>query len=197
MRWGITGEFSLPRVRNRVRFLACAILTVAALPAFSDEPRGPLAALRDRIGASESALFIMPVSGATLSSGFGQRTHPVLGVVRAHDGVDWSAPRGTSIVAVADGVVLSAGWDGDYGYTTRIMHAGNVETLYAHQSSLAPGLTAGSPVQQGQIIGAVGSTGLATGNHLHFEVLIDGRAVDPLGDELRRLGQRFDVARLR
>lgn len=187
----------MSRVRNCARLLAGAILTVVALPAFSDEPRGLLAALRDRIGGSTSALFIMPVSGAALSSGFGRRTHPVLGVVRAHEGVDWSAPHGTAIVAVADGVVLSAGWEGDYGYTTRIRHAGDVETLYAHQSSLAAGLAAGSRVEQGQIIGAVGSTGLATGNHLHFEVLIDGRPVDPLGDELQRLGQRFEVARLR
>lgn len=169
-------------------FFACALIIAVARPALADETATAVA---------PSALFIMPLSGAAISSTFGQRNHPILGVERMHEGVDWAAPAGTSIVAVADGVVVSAGWEGGYGYTTRIMHRGNVETLYAHQSRINAGLEAGDTVHQGEVIGAVGSTGLATGPHLHFEVLVDGHPVDPLGDELRGLDERFQVARVR
>ncbi|MCW5714352.1 MAG: M23 family metallopeptidase [Bauldia sp.] len=174
--------------------IACAILFAHANPVGAQET--PAVASGGTLIAA-NALFIMPVSGARLSSGFGEREHPILGGPRMHEGIDWAAPSGTPIVAVAQGVVVSAGWESGYGYTTRIMHAGNVETVYAHQSSIVSGLDAGDFVEQGEMIGAVGSTGRSTGPHLHFEILVDGRPVDPLGTDLQQLDQRFQVARAR
>lgn len=96
-----------------------------------------------------------------------------------HAGIDISAPNGTPIVAAASGTVYSAGWLGGYGNAVVIVHSGGLSTLYAHQSSLA--VSSGSSVSQGQTIGYVGSTGFSTGNHLHFEVRLNGSPVDPLG----------------
>ena len=120
---------------------------------------------------SESANFI---------SGFGLRRHPILGFVRMHAGVDWAAPTGTPIMAAGTGVVEEARWKGENGNYTRIRHANGYSTTYAHQSRFAPGIAEGVKVRQGQIIGFVGSTGLSTGPHLHFEVLVNNRPVDPM-----------------
>lgn len=130
-------------------------------------------------------LLSMPVATGRFSSGYGMRRNPILGTWVLHAGVDWSAPRGTAIFAAADGVVLSARWESGYGYTTRIRHSDGVDTAYAHQSVIIAGVVAGARVIQGQIIGLVGSTGNATGPHLHFEVSVDGDTVDPLGEEAR------------
>ena len=180
---------------RRVVAAACAFLVALSTHAHPDEM--PDSDAVRGAGAEASPLLIMPVSGATLSSRFGPRIHPILGITRTHEGVDWSAPHGAAIQVVADGVVISTGWEGDYGYTTRIRHAPGVETVYAHQSRIASGLSVGDLVEQGQTIGAVGSTGLATGPHLHFEILVNGRPIDPLGEDLQRIGERFQVARLR
>lgn len=120
--------------------------------------------------------FQWPVNGVITSS-YGYRTHPVLGYQRLHSGTDFGAPAGTPIVAAASGVVVSAGWLGGYGNAIIISHGGGMATLYAHQSRLAVGN--GTRVSRGQVIGYVGSTGMSTGPHLHFEVRVNGSTVDP------------------
>jgi len=119
----------------------------------------------------------MPVAGR-VTSGFGERFHPILHRMRMHDGVDLAAAWGTPIVAAADGRVASAGWRGGYGRAVEIVHAGGIETLYGHMSRIAA--QPGESVRQGQVIGYVGASGLATGPHLHYEVHKDGRLVNPL-----------------
>lgn len=119
----------------------------------------------------------LPVSGR-VSSGFGERFHPILHSWRMHDGVDLAAAWGTPIVAAADGRVTSAGWRGGYGRAVEIAHAGGIETLYGHMSRIAA--EPGESVRRGQVIGYVGASGLATGPHLHYEVHKDGRLVNPL-----------------
>lgn len=121
-----------------------------------------------------------PVPNGVFRSGFGMRRHPILGYSRMHAGVDWSAPRGTPIISSGSGTVESAGWASGYGRKTVIRHANGYVTSYSHQSAIAPGVTAGARVRQGQVIGYVGATGLATGNHLHYELLVNGRQVDPM-----------------
>lgn len=120
--------------------------------------------------------FQWPVNGVITSS-YGYRMHPVLGYARLHSGTDFGAATGTPIVAAASGTVVSAGWLGGYGNATIISHGGGMATLYAHQSRLAVG--SGARVSRGQVIGYVGSTGMSTGPHLHFEVRINGSTVDP------------------
>lgn len=133
-----------------------------------------------QLWAGDGGPFMLPVAGATLTSAFGQRGHPVLGVRRMHAGLDLAAPSGTPIRAPADGVVDAAGPNGGYGNYIRLQHGGDVDTAYAHLSRLAAGIVPGAPVRQGQVIGYVGSTGLSTGPHLHWEVLVGGAQVDPL-----------------
>jgi murein DD-endopeptidase MepM/ murein hydrolase activator NlpD len=120
--------------------------------------------------------FQKPVIGH-LTSSFGMRFHPLLGYTRFHKGVDYGAPMGTPIVAVADGRVSFAGWHGGHGNFVKIDHAGGLGSGYGHMSRFA--VRAGSFVRQGQVIGYVGSTGLSTGPHLHFEVYKGGAAVNP------------------
>ncbi len=126
------------------------------------------------------ALLRTPVDGARLSSGFGERRHPILGYTRMHKGVDFAAPTGTPIYAAGDGVIDEAGTRNGYGYYVRIRHNGKYSTAYAHMSRFAQGIRTGKPIQQGQIIGYVGSTGASTGPHLHYEILVDGGQVNPL-----------------
>ena len=120
----------------------------------------------------------MPVSAARLTSGFGMRMHPLLGYVRQHSGVDLAAPYGSPIYATGAGVVGTAGWSGGLGLTVAIAHGGGVQTRYGHMSRLA--VAPGQQVSAGDVIGYVGSTGESTGPHVHYEVRVDGRAIDPL-----------------
>jgi murein DD-endopeptidase MepM/ murein hydrolase activator NlpD len=120
----------------------------------------------------------MPLDGASLSSGFGMRTHPVLGGRRAHKGIDLSAPTGTPIYASADGVVTRADWFSSYGLFISLDHGATLETRYGHLSRL--NVAEGQPVKKGDLIGYVGSTGRSTGPHLHYEVRIAGMAVNPV-----------------
>jgi murein DD-endopeptidase MepM/ murein hydrolase activator NlpD len=135
----------------------------------------------DENGRSASkALLKTPVSGAKLTSGFGMRRHPLLGYSKMHTGVDFGVPYGTPIRAAGSGIVEVAGRHGAYGVTVKIQHNGKNETLYAHMSKLAAGIRPGKRVNQGQIIGYVGSTGRSTGPHLHYEVRVNDRAVNPM-----------------
>lgn len=131
--------------------------------------------------SATQALVVQPLLGGTLTSEFGMRRHPLLGTWEGHDGVDWAAPRGTTVFAAADGTVSFAGWDSGYGNTVRITHSDGVETVYAHLSRIEAGVQPGAAVVQGYVVGEVGSTGMTTGPNLHFEVRVDGTPVDPLG----------------
>ena len=124
-------------------------------------------------------LMRTPIDGARLSSGFGMRKHPILGYSRMHQGLDFAAPSGTPIYASGNGVVTRMGRESGYGNMIRLRHANGYETLYAHLSGFAKGLGRGARVEQGEIIGYVGSTGLSTGPHLHYEVHYRGRSMNP------------------
>ena len=123
---------------------------------------------------SNSKKFLMrtPVRGARLTSGFGYRKHPLLQTVRAHLGVDWSGPIGSPIMATGNGAIEVADREGNYGNYIRIRHANGYKTVYAHLLRFAAGVTKGVKVRQGQIIGYLGNTGMSTGPHVHYEVLI-------------------------
>lgn len=124
--------------------------------------------------------FKFPLASYTrISSPYGYRIHPITGTRKLHTGIDYAAPHGTAIYAAEDGVVLTSGWVNGYGYTVTINHGGGYVTLYAHCSKLL--VSAGQSVVAGQTIAKVGSTGNSTGNHLHFEVKVNGKAVDPAG----------------
>ena len=125
------------------------------------------------------SLLKTPVSGARLTSGFGMRVHPLLGYSKMHTGVDFGAPQGTPIHAAGDGIIDQAGRETGFGNTIVIQHNGKYKTLYAHMRGFAAGIRAGVHVNQGQVIGYVGSTGRSTGPHLHYEVRIDDRPIDP------------------
>jgi murein DD-endopeptidase MepM/ murein hydrolase activator NlpD len=129
--------------------------------------------------SAQKSLLKTPVSGARLTSGFGMRRHPLLGYSKMHAGIDFGVPHGTPIRAAGSGVVQVAGRHGAYGIAVEIKHNNKYETLYAHMSKLAAGVRRGAKVNQGQIIGYVGSTGRSTGPHLHYEVHVDGRPVNP------------------
>jgi murein DD-endopeptidase MepM/ murein hydrolase activator NlpD len=130
--------------------------------------------------SATKALAKTPVSGARLTSGFGMRKHPLLGYSKMHVGVDFGAPPGTPIKASGNGTVEYAGPNGAYGNMIRLKHPDGYETLYAHMSRLAENINVGLKVNQGQIIGYVGSTGRATGPHLHYEVRLNNKPVNPL-----------------
>jgi len=126
------------------------------------------------------AFLRSPLEFSRISSGFGSRMHPFLQTWRSHKGVDYAAPTGTRIRAVADGVVDFAGTKGGYGNVVVIRHNGQYSTLYGHMSRFAPGLTRGTRISQGAIIGFVGRSGWATGPHLHYEFHVGGEARNPL-----------------
>ena len=128
-------------------------------------------------GAERTAGLMAPVAGRVTSS-FGMRHHPLLRFARMHSGIDFGARWGTPIVAAADGQIVGAGWAGGYGRQVQVAHGSGIVTTYSHMSGIAA--SPGETVRQGQVIGYVGSTGLSTGPHLHFEVRVNGRATDPM-----------------
>lgn len=145
------------------------------------DPRSGRADYYDDTGHSvRRTLMKTPLDGARLTSRFGRRRHPILGYVRAHRGLDFGAPRGTPVYAAGDGTVVRASRFGSYGNYVRIRHGSGYETAYAHLSRFGRSIRKGIRVHQGQTIGYVGATGRATGPHLHYEVLVNGRQVDPL-----------------
>jgi murein DD-endopeptidase MepM/ murein hydrolase activator NlpD len=169
---------------GEVRFgrVLAADLTVGGkhLTAFRfDDPRGGHA-FYDRDGNSLRRAFLRaPVEFRRISSNFsGARFHPILGLTRRHEGTDYAAAPGTPVMAAGDGIVLRAGRAGGYGNLVELRHRNGITTRYGHLQSFARGLHAGSHVSQGQTIGYVGSTGLATGPHLHYEFRVNGVAVD-------------------
>ena len=126
----------------------------------------------------KKTLMKTPINGARLSSPFGKRKHPILGFTKMHTGTDFAAPSGTPIMASGDGVVTRAQWCGGGGNCVKIKHNSVYQTVYAHMSKFGRGIKKGVRVKQGQIIGYVGSTGLSTGPHLHYEVIENGRKIN-------------------
>ena len=133
----------------------------------------------DKFGKSiKKSLMKTPINGARLSSSFGMRKHPILGFNKMHRGTDFAAPLGTPIMASGDGKVIRARWCGGGGNCVKIKHNSTYSTVYAHMSKFARGIKEGVRVKQGQIIGYVGSTGLSTGPHLHYEVIENGKKIN-------------------
>ncbi len=150
------------------------------------------------------SLMKTPINGARLSSSFGMRKHPILGYNKMHRGTDFAAPSGTPIMASGSGTVTRARWCGGGGNCVKIKHNSTYETIYAHMKSFARGIKEGKKVKQGQIIGYVGSTGLSTGPHLHYEVIVNGKKVNsqklklPSGKILKGNSRKeFELSRIK
>jgi murein DD-endopeptidase MepM/ murein hydrolase activator NlpD len=143
----------------------------------------------DQTGRSMRAAFLRaPLEFRRISSGFGPRRHPILGVSKKHRGTDYAASSGTPVRSVGDGVVIRAGWAGGYGRLLEIRHHGGIVTRYAHLRGFARGVRRGTRVSIAQTVGYVGSSGLSTAPHLHFEVLVGGKQQDPRVALTRRGG---------
>ena len=149
-------------------------------------------------------LMKTPINGARLSSSFGKRKHPILGFTRMHSGTDFAAPTGTPIMASGDGIVTRAQWCGGGGNCVKIKHNSVYQTVYAHMSKFGRGIKKGVRVKQGQIIGYVGSTGLSTGPHLHYEVIENGKKINsqklklPSGKTLKgNQRKNFEVSKIK
>ena len=150
------------------------------------------------------SLMKTPINGARLSSSFGMRKHPILGYNKMHRGTDFAAPTGTPIMASGAGKITRARWCGGGGNCVKIKHNSTYETVYAHMKNFARGIKEGKRVKQGQIIGYVGSTGLSTGPHLHYEVIVNGRKVNsqklklPSGRVLKgKTREEFELDRIK
>jgi len=152
----------------------------------------------------KKTLMKTPVNGARLSSSFGKRKHPILGFTKLHTGTDFAAPKGTPIMASGDGVVTKASWCGGGGNCVKIKHNSIYQTVYAHMSKFGRNIKKGTRVKQGQIIGYVGSTGMSTGPHLHYEVIENGKKVNsqklklPSGKTLKgEERKQFEIVKLK
>ena len=150
------------------------------------------------------SLMKTPINGARLSSSYGMRKHPILGYNKMHRGTDFAAPSGTPIMASGAGKIIRARWCGGGGNCVKIKHNSTYQTVYAHMKSFARGIKEGRRVKQGQIIGYVGSTGMSTGPHLHYEVIVNGRKVNsqrlklPSGKILKgNAREEFELARIK
>ena len=150
------------------------------------------------------SLMKTPINGARLSSSFGMRKHPILGYNKMHRGTDFAAPSGTPIMASGSGTITRARWCGGGGNCVKIRHNSTYETIYAHMKSFAKGIKEGRKVKQGQIIGYVGSTGISTGPHLHYEVVVNGKKVNsqrlklPSGKKLKGEARKnFELKRIK
>jgi murein DD-endopeptidase MepM/ murein hydrolase activator NlpD len=150
------------------------------------------------------SLMKTPINGARLSSSYGMRKHPILGYNKMHRGTDFAAPSGTPIMASGSGTVTRARWCGGGGNCVKIKHNSTYETIYAHMKAFAKGIKEGRKVKQGQIIGYVGSTGMSTGPHLHYEVVVNGKKVNsqrlklPSGKTLKGSArEKFEMERIK
>lgn len=144
----------------------------------ADRPRIAFRVRKERASLIHAGRTPLPPRTGSVSSGFGMRRHPLLGGWRPHRGIDLAAPTGTPVHATADGVVRASGRRGGYGLSIALEHGQGSETRYAHMSRL--NVTRGQRVRRGNVIGWVGSTGLSTGPHLHYETLVQGKPVNPL-----------------
>jgi len=159
----------------------------------------------DESGKSiRKTLMKTPINGARLSSSFGKRKHPILGFTKMHTGTDFAASKGTPIMASGHGIVVKSSWCGGGGNCVKIKHNSSYQTVYAHLSKFGRGIKKGVRVKQGQIIGYVGSTGLSTGPHLHYEVIENGRKINsqklklPSGKILKgNLRKKFEVNKIK
>ena len=152
----------------------------------------------------KKALMKTPINGARLSSAFGMRKHPILGYNKMHRGTDFAAPEGTPIMASGDGVIIKAGWCGGGGNCVKIKHNKTYQTVYAHMKNFSNLSIPGNRVKQGQVIGYVGSTGLSTGPHLHYEVIENGKKINsqllklPPGKSLEGINRKqFEIVRIK
>ena len=152
----------------------------------------------------KKALMKTPINGARLSSSFGMRKHPILGYNKMHRGTDFAAPEGTPIMASGDGVIIKAGWCGGGGNCVKIKHNKTYQTVYAHMKNFSNLSIPGNRVKQGQVIGYVGSTGLSTGPHLHYEVIENGKKINsqllklPPGKSLEGINRKqFEIVRIK
>jgi murein DD-endopeptidase MepM/ murein hydrolase activator NlpD len=146
----------------------------------------------DEAGRSlKKFLMRKPMAEGELRSGFGYRRHPILGYTKMHTGVDWASRIGTPIMAAGNGTVIKAEWDSGYGRRIEVQHTNGYVTAYSHLSRFGRGIAPGARVRQGQVIGHVGSTGLSTGPHLHYEIVVNGRFVDPMKIRVPR-GKELD-----
>jgi len=150
------------------------------------------------------SLMKTPINGARLSSSYGMRKHPILGYNKMHKGTDFAAPSGTPIMASGSGTITRARWCGGGGNCVKIKHNSTYETIYAHMKAFAKGIKEGRKVKQGQIIGYVGSTGMSTGPHLHYEVVVNGKKVNsqrlklPSGKTLKGIArEKFELERIK
>ncbi|WP_442916020.1 M23 family metallopeptidase [Lichenihabitans sp. Uapishka_5] len=150
------------------------------------DPEGSVDYFDENGRATQKFLIRKPVPVGEVTSGFGMRFHPVLGYSRPHTGVDWGAPIGTPILAAGSGVLLTVERSSSYGNHIEIQHPNGYVTTYSHMSGFARGMADGTHVRQGQVIGYLGQTGLATGPHLHYEVIVNGHFVDPMRVKLAR-----------
>jgi len=152
----------------------------------------------------KKALMKTPINGARLSSSFGMRKHPILGFNKMHKGTDFAAPEGTPIMASGDGVIIKAGWCGGGGNCIKIKHNTTYQTVYAHMKNFSKLAIPGSRIKQGQVIGYVGSTGMSTGPHLHYEVIENGKKINsqklrlPPGRALEGTNRKqFEIVRIK
>src|SRR3954468_11545765 len=161
-----------------------AVLSTLPLPPDIDPPTFASAALPEEVFAARSShkklVLAKPVDDGDLRSGFGMRRHPILGFSRMHTGVDWVTRIGAPILSAGDGAVIKAERVVGYGLRVEIQHADGVVTTYSHLSRFGSDIAPGTEVHQGQVIGFVGGTGLSTGPHLHYEVMVHGQFVDPM-----------------
>tara|TARA_Y100001970_G_scaffold293819_1_gene443501 strand:- start:10842 stop:12149 length:1308 start_codon:yes stop_codon:yes gene_type:complete len=152
----------------------------------------------------KKSLLKTPIDGAKLSSNFGMRTHPILGYTKMHKGIDFAAPTGTPVYAGGNGIIEYAGINGGYGKYIRIRHNNEYKTAYGHLSGFKKGIRKGARVNQGEIIGYVGSTGMSTGPHLHYEIIYQNKQINPLtlklpsgkilkGDELKKFQKGYKI----
>jgi len=183
------GEDETPVADSRNEVLFATLTVGGEMKKFYrfQSPDDGLVDYYDETGKSAKKFLVRkPVAEGIMRSPFGIRRHPILGYTKMHTGVDWAAPSGTPIYASGNGVVEKVGWESGYGKYIRIRHTNGYETAYGHLTAYARGIDENSRVRQGQVIGFVGSTGLSTGSHLHYEILVNGRFVDPMRIKLPR-----------
>jgi len=147
---------------------------------FQPNPDEPAEYFDSKGESAKGLLMKTPVDGARISSGFGSRFHPILGYTRMHKGVDFAVPTGTPVMAAGSGTIQFMGRASGYGNFVKINHGNGYATDYGHLSRFAPGMRTGARVRQGQVFAYSGMSGMATGPHLHYEILINSRQVNPL-----------------